>query len=788
MKPLKTKAPAIQKNEEPPLNKAYAVIIVAYILITILVPGSSALDSSGPKFFALTILNLLVFAYFFFEKRGKKNDEPNGQSFFNLLGACYCMYIIFSLLSFVQSINVTESIFTLTRMLTVFAACYFIFLILQTNRRYLLYAALALTAVGIFDGLTVCYYFFTANSDFYELINIKTIYSNRNILAAAIFIKLPAAIWLFLFEKKWIKWFAASCCMLSVIAILILGTRSFYLGLLLLAIALAFYTIGNAIRERNRTNVKTVVFIFTGLAISVGILLSIQYFGGSDPAKQQWGLAQRLSSIDFTQASSSGRLDTWKSSLDLFAAHFFTGVGLGNWKIEILKIQSPLSDTFTYMTRTHNDFIEVLAETGIFGGLFFIAVILLPILIFVVLLFKKTGTGLMKELFIPALGLLCYSVDAFFNFPAERPEIQTLFATYLACAIAFFPFPKTGAFFQKFASLLNSFPLYRKAASLLAFAFLVFSVYVYALDVKHLQLLNIYKQEMKAEVLKKPARIFVDGFAWIPNISVETEPVAVITSRYLINEGKYQEALSLLVKDHSNPYDPRREYFMGMAYMKTGNADSAISCFYQVYRFKPRELQNLHVLCNLLSENGRGTEATGLLKVYLTTFPESKAVWLQLAGIHKKAGEFKIALATIDSSLKYFRNQTELIALKNQINREAKIKPYAGFYDRAAVSNQKGNFAEGLKFINEFLKHETTLAEAYEIRASSYFFLRDYKSSMHDIETALKLGLASGSLYNLRGMNWNELGNREAACNDFENSKKLGDKNGGINYQRLCIK
>ncbi len=269
---------------------------------------------------------------------------------------------------------------------------------------------------------------------------------------------------------------------------------------------------------------------------------------------------------------------------------------------------------------------------------------------------------------------------------------------------------------------------------------------------------------------------------------METEPVSVITSRYLINEGKYQDALNLMMNDHSNPYDTRREYFMGMAYLKSGNLDSAISYFYQVNRFKPKDLKNAQVLCNLLSQKGRSAEAIELLTPHLTTVPDTKPVWLQLASIYKKAGDYKNAQIIIDAALKYFGNQTDLIRFKNELNRESKIQPYANFFNKAASSNQKGNFADGLRFINEFIKHESDLAEAYEIRASSYFFLKDYKGSMHDIETAFKLGLASGSLYNLRGMNWNELNRHEAACSDFENSKKLGDKNGAINYQRLCAK
>ena len=41
-----------------------------------------------------------------------------------------------------------------------------------------------------------------------------------------------------------------------------------------------------------------------------------------------------------------------------------------------------------------------------------------------------------KYMFIAAVGMAFYSVDALFNFPADRPEITALFAFFVAAGVA----------------------------------------------------------------------------------------------------------------------------------------------------------------------------------------------------------------------------------------------------------------------------------------------------------------------------------------------------------------
>ena len=80
------------------------------------------------------------------------------------------------------------------------------------------------------------------------------------------------------------------------------------------------------------------------------------------------------------------------------------------------------------------------------------------------------------------------------------------------------------------------------------------------------------------------------------------------------------------------------------------------------------------------------------------------------------------------------------------------------------------------------------MPDAYMNRAFSYFFLKEYKKSLADVEYLFAKGIQNPALLNLRGVNYQEMGNNEAACRDFEAAMKAGNKEGADNYAEFCVK
>ncbi|MDP2423210.1 MAG: hypothetical protein Q8M23_02580, partial [Bacteroidales bacterium] len=77
-------------------------------------------------------------------------------------------------------------------------------------------------------------------------------------------------------------------------------------------------------------------------------------------------------------------------------------------------------------------------------------------------------------------------------------------------------------------------------------------------------------------------------------------------------------------------------------------------------------------------------------------------------------------------------------------------------------------------------------ANVYQLRAISYYRIRDYEKSIEDVNLILDKGTKDPALLNLRGVNFRGLNNMEEACKDFLASMKAGDKNGETNYMNYC--
>ncbi len=120
----------------------------------------------------------------------------------------------------------------------------------------------------------------------------------------------------------------------------------------------------------------------------------------------------------------------------LFKENFFIGVGSGNWKIAFPSIGldglTRAEQTTTFFARAHNDWIQVLCETGTIGGFIWISIWVSSIRSSVTTL----GTTIIKKQAIPLViissGLLGYGLFTFASYPLERIEFIIFLSLYFA--------------------------------------------------------------------------------------------------------------------------------------------------------------------------------------------------------------------------------------------------------------------------------------------------------------------------------------------------------------------
>jgi putative inorganic carbon (hco3(-)) transporter len=807
---LRASKAASKKPPQAPIQLFYLFLLLAYGFVTLFTPNLKSLDSNGPKFLAFALLNLLAFVLLFTRKDIRSRPEWYYAFFRNGIGLSYTGLMIVSLLSFSKAINVTESVLHFAKIFTTFTASYLLAIIIMADRRNIKYLSIAMSLLLIYDSITVFLELGKyIHSEFSSINEIRTDYSNKNILAASIFVKIPFTLWLLVFERKWLQAVGVLGTFIAILTTMVLSTRAFYLGLLALTIILAIYFVYRYFHTHEKFQLKllgTWLILLFSAYISFWALQRYIYPQTQD-AKER-SVAARIASI--TDPDGGGRLGGWKRSWHVFTNSPLTGVGLGNWKVVTLKEENLTNTDFTYHYKAHNDFIEITTETGIFGGILFVALFIFLWLGYLKVLKNKPGEDWQSWFFIPAAGLFCYSIDAFFNFPQDRPEIQSIFALYIGMGIAI---PALLAN-ESSKPIVNHIPgkalpedrlfthlsipstsgqhgtqshTIQYSALLIAFPLLITaSVYILILNFYSLKLQRIVQTEITRGILTSPASLFVNGFPDIPNLNSVGEPIAVNKARYLINEGQYEKAIEILKNDNSSPYDARKEYFLAMAYAKLNISDSAIAYCRKVYGLKPNHTKNVLLLCNLLKLKGEQNQSETILDKYLISNKVNKEAWIFASGFYEKSGNMLKAVTIMDTAAKYFPDDTMVIKQKSVLDRKAVIVLNKVLYDKASSAFNEKKYRDAAGYYSELLSIAPGFAEARNFRAYSYYFLKEYTKSNLDLDILISGGESRSALFNLRGVNFNNLGNKDEACNNFKIAAGMGDKDGLNNYARFC--
>ncbi|HNW73847.1 MAG TPA: O-antigen ligase family protein [Bacteroidales bacterium] len=801
-RPVAGPAPsALKKVKKQAPELSLGIIILAYALITVITPNLYTFDSNGPKFLALAVLNIVTFLFLLTRKDLGNRKEVFFLFFRNGIGLVYLGMMLLALLSFMKSINILESVLHYSKMLTIFSACYFISIILRHDLRYLKLVAVALSLLLVFDCLTLFYHI--ANSLIAgkgpAIVEIKSVYSNKNILAAAIFVKIPFALWLLTFEKGVVRVLGLITLFLAFIATLFMSTRAFYVGSIVI---LLFYLVFTGIRYYRKNSLKRffTVTLSVVLAIVIGLSLysaTLKFLYPKDYHDLYTvGFLARLKTV---AQGESLRAGSWDRSVRLIGENPLLGVGCGNWKVAVLKYENPEKPDYVYQYKTHNDFLEIACESGIITALLFISIFVFAALRFLKVFFRKGSTEAdYHYLFLPAFGLLAYAFDAFFNFPADRPEIGSLFALFAGAVVAVSPglavFEKPvpdGSAGETTTGLKNLSIKMGSLAPLIATLFLllmVTAVVILSINFRSLKIQRIAKEDLMRPEIMEPTDKIVNGYPFIPNLSMEAEPIVVSKARYLFRDKKYQEAIDLLKADRSSPYDTRPEFFLAQAYFNLGAYDSALACNYRVYTYKPLFFNNILNICRILEMKNRYDEAIGLVRTYNRQAPYAADGYLFGAALCQNGGRTGDAAAILDSGHKYLPENEEILKQKEFLAVKTKIGPHEALYNSAQKAYIDKNYRVALKEFDDFIKLVPDLVPAREMRAYCNFFLKDYNRSLSDVAWIFNEAEPNGAMYNLRGVNLHMLGKDEEACRDFEQAVKMGDKDAVTNLEQFCKK
>jgi len=303
------------------------------------------------------------------------------------------------------------------------------FLITQTLTRttHIRYAATALTAFGTFVALFAVLQSLSSNGKIYWLRTprfggwIYGPYVNHNHYAGLMEMLAPIPL-VFAFSKyahgrK--RWIAAAAAAFMGATIFLSGSRG-GMAAYALQIALFFWFL---FRERTRNGVALVLGAFLLVA-----LVSVAWIGGSEVTAR---ISTVASNNKQTEMASDIRFAIDRDSFHMFAKRPVLGWGLGTFADVYPQFRSFYTNQL--VNRAHNDYLELLTDTGIMGfaiGIWFLIAVLRPAIRKATTWSGDVNGAVALAALLGISGILAHS---FVDFNLQIPANAMLF--YVLCAI-----------------------------------------------------------------------------------------------------------------------------------------------------------------------------------------------------------------------------------------------------------------------------------------------------------------------------------------------------------------
>tara|TARA_B100001057_G_scaffold11312_1_gene10750 strand:+ start:1594 stop:3222 length:1629 start_codon:yes stop_codon:yes gene_type:complete len=468
------------------VNKIYLIIISLCTLL----PGFGAIDNNPIRWMSIGFTTIFFLFYATFISQKKINFK---NSTIVILSG---VYLFFNCLT---SDNINESLITLYKLIIIVSVFYACYLAIIKISDPFLFICLIFTGSLFFESIFTLIDFFSFKDSF------TGISQNRNISSSSLVYKLIFLIYIIDHSQSFNKKLILKVLeIITLFSIIILQSR---LGIISVLVIYFLYFI------LIKSSRKMMVF-----PILISCLFFL-YFDNND--------FQNKIEKDYTFENLSGdesinqRLSFYTSALSLFSEKPINGNGLASWKYKSIN-NSYKNNSVLVPYYTHNDFLQILMESGLIG--------LLIYLIFFGKLFKNIIKNREKKVFIPlTIALFIFTINSLINFPIHRTQE---YIPFIICC----------------AYILSNKNFEGKKSNILPVLIflLIPSIVISSYEYQSLKLQGVlmddYNKNKFSMSLNEVERINYK----IPNLSSSVVPISTYLSRYFFNEGNYYESIRLL--------------------------------------------------------------------------------------------------------------------------------------------------------------------------------------------------------------------------------------------------
>ena len=392
---------------------------------------NGALDKVGFQWLYLSVLNIFMTLYLIYD-----NTKLYLKPIFKIpVIYFFSFFLIWTLLSFFYSYNVSEALLVFSRWLLVFISVINATLLFSSikirNDLFLVILLIVLLGELYFSGSTFIEIISITNYDFSYANLLKGVTGNKNITASVLCFKLPLLFYSYYrFKNFFFRVFIFCITIFNFLVLFAISSRAMIIAIFAIFLLLSVYIILSYFKSTHSISDLKIIFFSTFFPLVISVVI----FQAVLPQNQNIDLISRVSTINTEDTSTNSRLRFYNHALTQLKNHPIIGVGIGNWKFESQRYDQRFISGYTVPYHVHNDFLEIATELGLPGLLLYLAVFLS----FLYILYKSFIMDPNNGFFYFSLFLCAtiYFIDSNLNFPYARVINQVLFIFLISVVLS----------------------------------------------------------------------------------------------------------------------------------------------------------------------------------------------------------------------------------------------------------------------------------------------------------------------------------------------------------------
>tara|TARA_Y100000385_G_scaffold181209_1_gene187162 strand:+ start:1423 stop:3693 length:2271 start_codon:yes stop_codon:yes gene_type:complete len=752
-------------------------ILIFLYLIVGLVPYFGAADKVDSQMMYLNILNCFNLLYLIHTYKLNFITKLK-KTLSNLPVIFMWLFFLWSSITIIPAINKVEGLIALSEMFTILVALMFLTYHFKSQtspsiNQFIYYSIIILTLIELTSSL---FPFFADISlrggPNFQSIDYRGLTGNINILSYSLLMKLPFLIH-FLFNRKGNKYFLIFLIIiLNYTIISILETRSAILSLVLISFLLGFVYY---FKDENKSIRLPLIYCVLPLVMSFSIS-SIQNTIFTDKSSVADRLVTLLE-IEEDQ-SISQRFRFYSAAIQSFFENPILGIGVGNWEIESIKYDRKNTSTYNVPYHVHNDFLEILAESGFIAPILYFGILFYVMyLIFFKILngnINKTENLLLIPIFF---SLTAYLLDSMFNFPQARmiSQINLMLLLSLSSVILKLDI--------KFKDLISNVIIVMLI--ILSIPSLYSSIRVYDSSKDQLILFTQFNNGdwsiPSLDIIEKMEHKY-------PNLSPTAMPLASHKAMHYLYNGDQRKAIELFKEGlPMNPYLYMTETFLGFAYKEVGDEENAN--YYTKLAFENAPNDAIH-FANYLYTIAESSDSLLIKDIYFQV-PEKfrteshDEIYLLVTASLSDPASPDFTLDGIDIDFQAGNDRLKKGYYFNQVGVDKTLKANE-LYFLAMEYFELENYQEAIRYFLEAVELNPFELAYLENAANAYMRIQEDQKALELLDRlVLEFDSKSPKVFYLRALLLFEFDRKEEACIDFKIAYDAGLINSQL-FSNFC--